>query len=108
MVKVGQVALKIAGRDAGELAVVVSILDKNHVLVDGNVRRRKCNLSHLEFLGKEVKVKEGANTNDVRKSLKDTGFSVEDLKKDNKKEKKERPKKLRKKKGENVEVKNKK
>ena len=59
MVKVGQVVMKIAGRDAGEIGAVVDILDNNFVLVDGLIRRRKCNLRHLEFLNLELKIKKG-------------------------------------------------
>ncbi len=50
MTEVGTVCLKIAGRDAGMKAVVVEKLDKEFVLIDGQVRRRKCNIKHLEPL----------------------------------------------------------
>ena len=108
MVDVGDVAMKIAGRDAGKVCVVVDTLDGNFVLIDGDTRRRKCNLEHLEFLGKKVKVKKGSSTDEVKKALKDSGFAVLDVKKGKKKERKERQIKLRvsKKKTEVVEDKN--
>jgi len=96
MVKVGQVALKIAGRDAGKLAVVMEILDKNYVLLSGEVRKRKCNIKHLEFLDKEIKVSKDMNSNEINKSLIQSGLKIKDVKKGNKKETKEKPKKLRK------------
>ena len=96
MVKVGQVAIKIAGRDAGQICAVVEVLDENYVLVDGMTRRRKCNIDHLEFLGKELKIKKGANTKEVLESLKAVGFSIPEVKKGSKKEKKTKPVKFRK------------
>ncbi len=96
MVNVGQVALKIAGRDAGKLAVVVDIIDKNHVLIDGETRRRKCNVKHLEFLSKEIKVDKNINSKEIIKSLVQLGFKISEAKKGSKKERKEKPKKLRK------------
>jgi len=94
---IGRVVMKIAGRDAGGIGVVVKTIDDNYVLIDGEVRRRKCNLSHLEFLNKQVDVKEDADNKAVVKALKDAGFDVPE-KKDNKKEQKPRPKRVRKKK----------
>ena len=96
MVKVGQVAMKIAGRDAGKFAVVVDVIDGNYVLIDGGTRRRKCNVRHLEFLGREIDVKKSSSNETIKKALKDLGFSVEEVKKGKKRDKKERPKKLRK------------
>ena len=96
MVDVGDVAMKIAGRDAGQICAVVEVLNDNYVLIDGETRRRKCNLSHLEFLGKKLKIKKGLNTEDIRKALKDLGFILHDVKKGKIKEKKEKQSRLRK------------
>lgn len=96
MVNVGQVALKIAGRDAGKLAVVVEVIDGNYVLIDGETRRRKCNVKHLEFLGKDTKVNKNMNSKEIVESLAQLGFKASEEKKGSKKEKKEKPKKLRK------------
>ncbi|MBI2148085.1 50S ribosomal protein L14e [Candidatus Woesearchaeota archaeon] len=96
MVEVGDVAVKIAGRDAGQICAVVDVLDGKYVLVDGSTRRKKCNMSHLEFLDKKIKIKKGAETSDVRRSLSDAGFKILDVKKVKRKEGKEKPTKLRK------------
>ena len=90
MVEVGSVAIKIAGRDAGQLCVVVDLLDSVFVLVDGLTRKRKCNIKHLEFLDKN------SSHEDVVKSLKDLGFEILEVKKGKKKEHKGKPKRLRK------------
>ncbi|MBS3152323.1 50S ribosomal protein L14e [Candidatus Woesearchaeota archaeon] len=96
MVEVGSVAIKIAGRDAGQLCVVVDLLDSVFVLVDGLTRKRKCNIKHLEFLDKKVKIKKNSSHEDVVKSLKDLGFEILEVKKGKKKEHKGKPKRLRK------------
>lgn len=96
MVKVGQVVMKIAGRDAGSLGAVVDILDNNFVLVDGLIRRRKCNLRHLEILNSELKIKKGASSEEIKKELIAQGFEVKDFKKGKRREHKEKPKQIRK------------
>jgi len=95
MFNVGRVCLKIAGRDAGKVAVVVDTVDDKHVLVEGEVRRRKCNVGHLELTDKEVKVSKGASLADVAKALKEVGIEISD-KETKKKESKARPTKVRK------------
>jgi large subunit ribosomal protein L14e len=92
MFEVGKICLKIAGRDAGKLAVIVDILDENTVLIDGEVRRRKCNLRHLEPINKKVDIKKNANHNDVLKAL---GLKEEKKGSKDKKEKGPRPKRER-------------
>jgi large subunit ribosomal protein L14e len=69
MYKVGTVCLKIAGRDAGKQCVVVEPMKDGMVVVEGETRRRKCNVRHLEPMGKDVSVKEGASHADVMKAL---------------------------------------
>lgn len=76
MIAVGRLCMKTAGRDAGKVCVVVDVLDKNFVLVDGQTRRRKVNLSHLEPLKKEVDISPKAGHQDVVKALKSAGFEV--------------------------------
>lgn len=89
---VGTVYMKIAGRDAGEYCVVVEQLENGFVLIDGNTRRRKCNLRHLEPVGKNVDISEGASTEEVRKAMKSLGLPVLEKKKKTKTTaKKEKP-----------------
>lgn len=95
MVKAGQVVMKIAGRDAGKIGIVVEVLDNNYVLIDGAVRRKKCNTKHLEFLGQEVNISKNASSEEAVKALNSLGFSFKKEKK-KKKEKKEKPSKIRK------------
>tara|TARA_Y100000310_G_C20616304_1_gene780814 strand:- start:432 stop:797 length:366 start_codon:yes stop_codon:yes gene_type:complete len=90
---VGRLVVKIAGRDAGKKAVIVDILDKNHVLIDGETRRRKCNIAHLEPLDKVIEVKKNASHEDIIKAFKELGVEIRTTKP---KEKKERPRKKKK------------
>ncbi|MBI2507582.1 50S ribosomal protein L14e [Candidatus Woesearchaeota archaeon] len=94
MVEIGQLVIKTAGRDGGEIGIVVDIIDHNYVLVDGNLRRKKCNIKHLEFLDKVVKIKKKAATEDVNKELEKLEIALK--KKGKRREAKPRPRKQRK------------
>ena len=77
MIELGRLCVKIAGRDAGKEALIVEVIDKNFVLIDGNTRRRKTNVDHLELLPKKAELKKGASHEEVEKALKSLGESVE-------------------------------
>jgi len=93
MLDVGRVCVKIAGRDAGNTAIIVDIIDDRHVLIDGNVRRRKCNVSHLEPTDQTLKIKKGASTSEVTKAMITSKIKVKEKKKVKRSEKKEVKKK---------------
>ncbi len=93
MIEIGRLCMKIAGRDAGSKCVIVDILDDKFVLIDGETRRRKCNIMHLEPLKDIVKIKKGASHEDVSEVLKDAGIKSRETKP---KQKTERPRKKRK------------
>ena len=70
MFDVGRVCLKVAGREAGKYCVVVKKLDANFVLVTGprsvtQVKRRKCNILHLEPLKESLEIKDDASDEEV-------------------------------------------
>ncbi|MEE9564990.1 MAG: 50S ribosomal protein L14e [Candidatus Hydrothermarchaeaceae archaeon] len=68
---VGRVCKKITGRETGKTCVIVEKVDKNFVMVDSpHVRRRRCNIRHLDPLEVTVNIKEGASGKDVEKALK--------------------------------------
>src|SRR3989344_5030748 len=54
---IGKICVKLTGREAGKACVIVNNLDDNFVLIDGNVKRRKCNIDHLEFTNKILPIK---------------------------------------------------
>jgi large subunit ribosomal protein L14e len=92
---VGRVCVKIAGRDARKKCVVVEVVDSRYVTIDGETRRRKCNISHLEPLDVVLELENGASNAAVVKAMKAEGF-VCDEKKASGKQPQERPKKVKK------------
>ncbi|MAF99163.1 MAG: 50S ribosomal protein L14e [Nanoarchaeota archaeon] len=76
----GRMVVKLAGRDAGRKGVVVEVLDTNYVMIDGNVRRKKVNVKHLEPLHEVIEVKDKASHSDVKKVFEKLGLAVWDKK----------------------------
>jgi large subunit ribosomal protein L14e len=76
-IEVGRLCVKIAGRDAGKECVIVDVQDKNFVIIDGNTRRRKCNITHLELLPHKADIKKGATHEEALKALEHFGIKAE-------------------------------
>lgn len=82
--EVGRVVMKIAGREAGKYAVVIKPpgkekTEKNFVVITGpklltGVKRRKCNIEHLEPLPYMLEIKEDASDEDVIEAFKKAGL----------------------------------
>lgn len=73
MFDIGRVCMKIAGREAGRYCTVVKKVDTHFVEVTGpeaatGVRRRKCNINHLEPLSDMIELKDGASDEQVLKA----------------------------------------
>jgi large subunit ribosomal protein L14e len=92
MITVGRVCVKIAGRDAGKKCVVVESVDDTFVLVDGETRRRKCNISHLEPLKQTLDIAEGADHSEVVDAFKTLGIEIREKKPKVKAPRAEKPK----------------
>ncbi len=73
-IEVGRVCIKTLGREAGKTCVIVDILDKNFVVIDGNVKRRRCNIKHIEPTDKKVEIEKGAPTEEVKLALDTAGL----------------------------------
>lgn len=73
----GRVVMKIAGREAGKLAVIVEKKDDNFVTIDGQCKRRRCNLSHLELTPLTVDIKKGASHEEIIAALKKHSIEVQ-------------------------------
>jgi large subunit ribosomal protein L14e len=89
MINVGRVCVKLAGRDAGKKCVIVDVLDDKTVLIDGETRRRKCNILHIEPLDEVLVIEKNASHDKICKAI---GTETKESKK---KEKTERPKRTR-------------
>ena len=77
--EVGRVCMKVAGREAGKYCVVLKKENEAFVLVTGpklltGVKRRKCNVDHLEPLPNLLEVKENAADEEVIAALEKAGL----------------------------------
>jgi len=99
MMDVGRLCVKTAGREAGKYCVIVKKVDDNFVMVTGpkevtKVKRRNCNIEHLEPLEEKLKISSGASDETVLSALKSEGimkkfgFKVETKKEPTKADKK--------------------
>ncbi|RMF55283.1 50S ribosomal protein L14e [Candidatus Woesearchaeota archaeon] len=88
VIEVGRVCLKIAGRDSNKRCVIVDVLNNNYVLIDGETRRKKCNVKHIEPTSKVIKISKGASHAEVVREFKKLGIEIkEKVKKEKKPEK---------------------
>ena len=76
MIEIGRIVVKIAGRDAGKKGVIIDILDDKFVLIDGETRRRKVNILHIEPLSQKIEIKNNASHDEVAKALDELGMKA--------------------------------
>lgn len=93
MIEIGRLCVKTAGRDAGKKAVIIDVLDDKYILIDGETRRRKVNILHIEPLNQVVKIHKNTSHEEVAKILKEIGIETRQTKP---KHKTQKPKKKRK------------
>lgn len=75
VMEVGRVCVKLAGHEAGKRCVVVDVLDSVYVVVSGSgVKRRRCNIAHLEPLEQRVEIAKGAPDEEVKSALEAAGL----------------------------------
>lgn len=69
--EIGRICFKLAGRESGKRCVIVDMIDDNFVLINGpQVKRRRCNLKHLELSDQKIEISKGSSTEEVEKALK--------------------------------------
>ncbi len=78
MFETGRICMKTAGREAGKYCVVVNKIDKEFVLITGpkivtNVRRRKCNVKHLEPIPLKIAISKNASDEEIIKAFEKEG-----------------------------------
>ena len=67
---IGRVCVKIAGKEAGQKVAIVEVVDQNYVVVTGpTVKRRRCNVKHLEATEKKLEITKDISDADVTKQL---------------------------------------
>lgn len=85
--EIGRVCYKVAGKDAGKICVIVDeAKDKGFVIIDGDTKRKRCNVTHLEPTSRMLKIKKGEDSSKVKDLLANEGLEVKE-----KKAKKEKP-----------------
>ncbi len=67
--KIGQVCIKLAGRDAKKYCAIIDIIDETYVLIEGETRRKKCNIKHLHLIEKNLDIKKNATKEEVINGL---------------------------------------
>lgn len=75
VIEVGRVCKKLQGREAGRFCVVIGLVDEGYVDITGpkditDIRRRKCNILHLEPTPHVIEIKKDASDADVGAALK--------------------------------------
>jgi len=76
MIEIGRICVKIAGRDAGHRCVIIEKIDDNFVMIDGDVRRKRCNIAHLEPLTEVIKIKKGESHSSIVSEFKKMGIEI--------------------------------
>ncbi|MFX1346853.1 MAG: 50S ribosomal protein L14e [Promethearchaeota archaeon] len=68
---IGRLCVKTMGRETGHYCIIVDIIDKNYLLIDGlKVKRRRVNFRHIEPLTEIIEIKKGAKHEDVEAAIK--------------------------------------
>lgn len=72
--EVGRICVKTMGRETGSYCIIVEAKDDKTVVVTGpkhisGVRRRSCNIRHLEPLETKLSISSGADDKAVEKAL---------------------------------------
>jgi large subunit ribosomal protein L14e len=68
---IGRLCIKTMGREAGHHCVIVDVIDKNYLLIDGlKVRRRRVNYNHIEPITETIEIKKGASHEQVEAAIK--------------------------------------
>lgn len=70
VMEIGRLCIKKKGREKGRKCTVVDIIDDTYVLIDGpEVKRRRCNMSHLEPLNQKLDIQKDASSKDINQAL---------------------------------------
>ena len=96
MYEVGRLCVKLAGRDAKGRCLIVDVLDNNFVMIDGQVKRKRCNILHLEPTQMTIKLKKNSPHQEILKEFKQLNIEVKETKPKTKKSAKPKKQRVRK------------
>lgn len=73
-IKVGRIVVKTMGREAGNRAVIVKLIDRNFALITGAgispIKRRRANINHIEPTATDIEIEADANDKAVAAAVK--------------------------------------
>ena len=96
MLDIGRICIKTAGKDAGKKVVIVDAIDDNFVMIDGQVKRKRCNILHLEPTQMTIKLKKNSPHQEILKEFKQLNIEVKETKPKTKKSAKPKKQRVRK------------
>ncbi|MBN2517990.1 MAG: 50S ribosomal protein L14e [Candidatus Altiarchaeota archaeon] len=72
-IDIGRVCKKLTGREAGRYCVVIDLIDDSYISITGpkkltGVKRRQCNILHLEPTDHKLEIKKEASDQEVEKA----------------------------------------
>lgn len=74
VMEIGRLCVKKRGREEGQKCAVIDVIDDTYVLIDGpEVKRRRCNVKHLEPLEQKLEIGKGASSDDINRALTESG-----------------------------------
>ncbi len=75
LLDIGRVCVKVVGHEADKKCVIVDHSGENFVVVAGpHVKKRRCNIRHLQILPQKLDVKKGASEQEVADALLKAGL----------------------------------
>lgn len=77
---IGRLCTKLAGRESSRQAIIVDMLEGNFVLIDGQVKRRRCNLTHLELSPKQLPLQPAASSAEIAALFEQEGIAIKQQK----------------------------
>ena len=93
MIEIGRACIKTKGRERNRKCVIIDVLNDKFVLIDGEVKRRRCNINHLKILPQKIEIEKGAATEEVIKKMKEANLLPQNFEKRKQKEEKKELKK---------------
>ena len=68
--EIGRICVKTRGREANYRCVVLNVIDKNNVLVEGlKVKRRACNIKHLAPTKDKLDISKEESSDKLKKAI---------------------------------------
>lgn len=77
---IGRLCTKLAGRESSRQAIIVDVLEGNFVLIDGQVKRRRCNLAHLELSPKQLPIQPASSSAEIAALFEQEGIVIKQQK----------------------------